>query len=114
MSLSDTIQSDATTVFVNSSDFAEAVTYVPSSGSTRSINAVVIRQTVAQVPEGGFDTPVFEVHVANSSTSGISSSEINVGADAISMPVRIGDTATNRTIVRLVDHDAGMLVLECR
>lgn len=114
MSLSDAIQDDASTVFVSTSDFAEAVTYVPSSGSTRSINAVVIRQTVAQVPEGGFDTPVFEVHVANSATLGVSSAELNVGADAISIPVRIGDTATARTIVRLIDHDAGMLVLECR
>ncbi len=116
MALSDAIESDASLVFTSTSDFAEAVTYKPRTGSTRSINAVVFRESLLGVNEDGGETvaPVFEVHVCNSSTLGISSTEIDCGGDQISFPVRDGMTASYRTITRLVTQDEGMLVLECR
>ena len=58
--------------------------------------------------------PEFEVRVANSATTGISSEELNVGGDQIKFPVRLGETATKRSVQLLSEHDAGMLVLICR
>lgn len=122
MALSDAIESDASLVFTSTSDFAEAVTYKPrlqngdTRAATRSINAVVFRESLLGVTEDGGETvsPMFEVHVCNSSTLGISSTELDCGGDKISFPVRDGMTASDRAIVRLITIDEGMLVLECR
>ena len=63
---------------------------------------------------GQVNLPSFEVHVANNSTSGISSSELNTGGDEIAFPPRDGKTATRKSVLQLVTQDHGMLVLECR
>ena len=44
MTLHDTIQADADSVFCNADDFAEPVTYYPRAGEARTINAVVLRE----------------------------------------------------------------------
>ena len=121
MTLRDAITADAATVFCNVSDFAEAVVYHPhrfvtdSLRPARTINAVVIREQVAAY-QNDVETilPVFEVHVANDATTGISSEELDTGGDQIEFPARDGQTAERRTIVRLTTQDHGMLVLECR
>lgn len=116
MSLHDLIESDAVTVFCNTSDFAEAVTYYPRGGGSRSINAVVSREQIATFgPDGGqINLPSFQVHVANSATTGISSSELNMGGDEIELPPRDGKTAVRKQIMQLLIQDHGMLVLECQ
>jgi hypothetical protein len=122
VTLRDAITDDASSVFLNTDEFAESVTYKPrlysvgDSRVNRTINAVVIRELVQVVSEDGGETvlPSFEVHVANDSTLGISSDELDTGGDKISFPVRDGMVATDRAIVRLVTQDHGMLVLECR
>lgn len=115
MTLRSTIASDAYTVFTSTDDFAESVTYRPRSGSTRAINAVVMREQIQIIGEDG-DTvaPVWQVHVANDTTYGIASTELNLGGDQISLPPRDGKTAESRTITQLLIQDNGMLVLECR
>lgn len=115
MSLHDTIQADAASVFCNPDDFAESVTYYKRNGLSRTINAVVLREAFAINPEDGDTiTPVFEVHVANSATLGIASDELNIGGDMIAFAVRVGKPVERRSITRLMTHDEGMLVLECR
>jgi len=122
MTLRDAIADDAAAVFLDTAAFAEEVTYCPrlfQQGDTRpdrTINAVVMRETMANVAEDGGATvlPVFEVHVANSATLGISSTELDTGGDQIEFAARDGMDATKRSIVRLVTQDHGMLVLECR
>lgn len=122
MTLRDLITDDAAAVFLNTDEFAESVTYYPHrySGTAlranRSISAVVFREQIQAVTQDGGDAvlPLWEVHVANDSTSGISSDEIDVGRDQIGFPPRDGQTAERRTITRLVVQDHGMLVLECR
>ena len=117
MSLHDLIESDAATVFCNTSDFAEAVTYWARGASEgRAIDAVVSREQIV-----GFDADnnqvnlaAFQVHVANSSTLGISSSELDLGGDQIAFPPRDGKTAVRKSITQLLVQDHGMLVLECR
>lgn len=115
MTLHDAIRSDAVNVFCNADDFAESVVYYKRNGLSRTISAVVVREAFAINPEDGDTiTPVFEVHVANDSTDGISSDEINIGGDMLAFAVRVGKAVERRSIVRLMQHDEGMLVLECR
>jgi hypothetical protein len=115
MTLHDTIRADATSVFCNANDFAEPVVYCPRSGSSRPIQAVVVREQLVILPEDGDNvTPIFEVHVANSSTDGIASDELNLGGDAIEFAIRVGQPVSKRFIQRLLGHDEGMLIIECR
>ena len=113
MTLRQTIIADASTVFCNTSDFAESAVYKTTTGQ-RSISVVVMRGGYEEDANTGQETPVMEVHVTNSATLGITSSELTVGVDSLLFPERIGKTATRRTITRLLGHDEGMLVLECR
>ena len=121
MTLRSQIEADVSAVFLNTGEFAETVTYYPHAyyGQTprasRSISAVVFREQIAVVGEDG-DTvlPVFEVHVENDSTVGISSDELDLGGDQIGLPPRNGKAAERKTITRLITQDHGMLVLECR
>lgn len=117
MSLHDIIETDAATVFCNTSDFAEAVAYWSrNAGTGRTINAIVAREQITAFDADGGQTnlPVWQVHVANSSTLGISSAELNLGGDQIAFPPRDGKTAERKTITQLLIQDHGMLVLECR
>lgn len=121
MSLRDVISSDAINVFCNDSDFAESVVYHPHRFVTdairlpRTITAVVIREQATSYPNDVETVlPVFEVHVANDSTYGISSDELDTGGDQLEFPPRDGKPAERRTITQLTTQDHGMLVLECR
>jgi hypothetical protein len=116
MTLHDVIQSDGVQVFCNLSDFAEEVTYVKRDGGERVVRAVVDRQSYAGVNEdgGSYVLPIFEIHVANNAENGITSEELNLGGDFFLFADRIGREVDRRSITRLVSHDEGMLVLECR
>ena len=117
MSLHALIESDATTVFCNTSDFAESVTYwARGSSSGRAINAVVSREQIV-----GFDADnnqtnlaAWQIHVANDATDGIAGTELNLGGDQIAFPPRDGQAAVRKSITQLLIQDHGMLVLECR
>ena len=115
MTLKDTIQADALSVFTNVDEFAESVVYVKRSGAMRTINAVVFREATASSDQsGGVSVPFFEVHVANNAASGISSTEIDLGGDKICMDVRNGKCESNRAITAIMMQDEGMLVLQCQ
>lgn len=115
MTLKQQIQADSTTVFLNTNDFAESVAYLGYNAVTkRTINAVVFREALSGNEEsGGTVTPIFEVHVANNATTGISSTEINLGGDTIDIAARDGMTPQSRRIVAIVTQDEAMLVLQC-
>jgi len=122
MTLREAIENDAQSVFLNTDEFAETVTYYPrifsggDSRTSRSIKAVVFRESMVNVTEDGGTTllPMFEVHVKNDATLGISSTELDTGGDQLEFGARDGMSATKRTITRVVTQDHGMLVLECR
>lgn len=120
MSLADRIASDAVNVFLNDQHFAETVTYYPHRFHTaavrdpRSIKAVVIRNQVAVFNPDEQILTEFEVRVANDSTLGISSAELDTGGDKIELAAKIGDTPAKRSIQYMTEHDEGMLVLICR
>lgn len=122
MTLKQSIADDAVTVFCNSSEFAETVTYYPyqypgdAARDPRSIVAVVIREQLSSFGEDGSEAvlPVYQVHVANDSTNGIAGDELDLGGDQIALPPRDGETAERKSITQLLTQDNGMLVLECR
>lgn len=115
MSLHDQIQADSLKVFCRLSDFAEQVVYYPRVGAARVISAIVVREPLSVLPEDGDNVlPNSTIYVANDAEDGISSEELNLGGDALEFATRNGKTPTRRTIVRLTEHDEGMLALECR
>lgn len=119
MTLREVLLADAAAVFTATDDFAESVTYYAKQyyGAAvpipRVINAVVVREQITSLDEGTV-SPVWQVHVANDNTLGISSAELDLGGDQIELPPRDGKSAERRTITQLLIQDYGMLVLECR
>jgi hypothetical protein len=57
---------------------------------------------------------LMQVRVANQATTGISSSEIDLGGDELAIPIRVGESPERRSILRILEHDEGMMLLECR
>ncbi len=96
-------------------EFGEPVTYMPSGAGVREIVAIVDREAPAEL-EGmpGAHATRTLVHVANDSTLGISSSEVNVSQDKIQLSVRIDETDKQKLIVKIIEQDAGMMLLEVR
>jgi len=92
--------------------FAEPVTYWPRGGGSRSINAIVDREPSEKLegmPHGY--SPRLVLWVANDSTIGISSSEIDTGGDLIELPMRIGQVAEKFSMVKIGSQDVGMIML---
>lgn len=87
---------------------AEAVTYMPRSGDSRRINAVVTRPGPEQMAaiEGG-SRPQFELLVKNTATGGIASDELDTGGDKIEVAPREGAKPVTMRLIELLDHDAG-------
>jgi len=80
-----------------------------------AINAIVNRRQPAGIggaPKG--NAPLAEIAVDNDSVTGIASSEIDLGKDLINLPVRIGETAQDRRITKILSMDSGMMRLEVR
>jgi hypothetical protein len=115
VTLHDTIIEDAKKVFANPQDFAESVVYYKRNGRSRKINAVVERDDSLQLQEASdLVTPVFKVRAPNDEVEGIASNELDLGGDQIGLSPRVGEPVERRSIVRLIEHDEGIMVLECR
>lgn len=83
------------------------------SSVSRQILALVNRQPIAKLegaPHG--HSPRLVIEVANSSVSGISSGEINVGRDKVELVVALNETPQELRITEILSHDAGMMRLE--
>lgn len=113
MTLRSAIETDAA-LFVSQNDFGEEVVYRPRQRSERTISATVFRQIAEALDDENRSTVVFEVHVANSLTIGISANELDIGGDQIDLADRVGRTPRPRAIVQIIESDEGMLVLQCR
>jgi len=113
MSLHDLIEDDAS-LFVSTSDFGETVVYRTRSGTARSISAVVFRQVAEAIEDESRSLTVFEVHVINSTSTGISPTEIDLGGDTLDLADRVGKTARPRSIIQITEQDEGMVVLQCQ
>ncbi len=102
-------------------DFGESIVYKPRptqavpSPAPRTITAIVDREPPAFLLEAnGLAVPTVHIIVRNSATMGISSDEIDTGGDQVDVALRLGQAATTKRIVRIVQQDAGILRLEVR
>lgn len=94
-------------------EFGEDITYHPSGGSDRAIQAIVTRLGPANLeglPIGRAER--LEIEVLNDTVFGIACSELNTGGDYVTLAARLGAAADRRRIVRLLSQDAEMIRLE--
>jgi len=92
----------------------ESVIYTPTGGgSARTITALIERQE-AEVSATGRGTQVpIRVQVANDSTSGITTNEVVVNGDTLTLAVRPGETAQALLISAVLETTAAMLTVMC-
>jgi len=116
MTLRDSIKADATTVFLQTDEFAETVEYRPRNGGKRSIIALVDREPPSfWDAAGNVVTPTIVIHVANSCTKGISAKEVDTGGDSVVVSVRQnGVPPATLSIMQLTYQDDGILKLALR
>ena len=90
----------------------DRVTYIPRSGSSRQIYAVITRNQAKQPPgiDGG-NLPAFEVLVENDSVRGIASDSIDTGGDKIELGKRVFNKPVIIRLTELLNHDAGMCLI---
>jgi len=86
--------------------FGESISYFPADGGAeRPITAIVKRFETDDAVE-------IEIDAANDALTGITSAEIDTGGDKIALPVRIGETAQQRSIVGIKHMCASSMKLE--
>ena len=113
MSLKTQLPTDVMNVFLATNAFAEAISYIKASGASRSINAIIERDSYGVLREMvGVERPSFRVIVANHATSGILPGELNTATDRLTFPDVEGGTVTTYKIDRILDQDPGALSLE--
>ena len=117
-----TIQSDSTAEICDSLEgtdsvfldaFGESIVYKPAGGGEREIVAIVDRNpNINNAPHG--ISLAMSITIANNSTTGISSSEVDTGGDKVTLAVREGETAQDRLIKSITSQDCNMMTLEIR
>lgn len=113
--LDDALRRDAVQ-FANSDVFAEPIVYVKPNGTTRNINAIVIRgvpDTLPGVPQSLLGR-IVGVWVANSTTRGVAESELLLRQDKLRVPKYDGAGTEDLPITAKVNIDAGMMELRLR
>jgi hypothetical protein len=120
--INDIFAADVAAVHGASGEFAEAVTYTPSSPTgdnpTRTIYPIIQRDPPAPMNAAAdYITPKMIFTIPNDQTTGISSATMDVGGDTITVAYRPGTTAEPWKI-RLPSGpgsmDAAMLTFELR
>jgi len=91
----------------------ESITYRPTGGAARTIEAVVDRQLPTALP--GSPAPVrthrWEVTLVNDSSVGIAMSSLNLQLDKLDVADRVGATAAARSILAILEQDPEWLKL---
>ena len=93
--------------------FGESITYKPRAGGSRSITGMVDRtdrSVFGELDRGSATT--LTITVPNNVTTGILSTEINLGGDAITVADRHGGTARDRRIVRIAETNGSSVTFE--
>ena len=91
--------------------FGESIEYVPRSGGSRSILAIVEREPPAVMDAAGNAVvPQFVVRVYNSCRSGISSQEMDTGGDQVRFVRRIGEVIPETySVGQILSQSGGVL-----
>ena len=99
---------DAKFAFLNSSEFAEVITYTPYGGSAKFINSIIVRE---RLESKGPDHTISlnrgaEIYIANDAALGVTS--INKNNDKVSLPLQVGRSPVIWTVVEILQHDDAM------
>lgn len=111
MTLKDSMRSDMTSVFLNTDEFSELITYKPRGGGSRQIKAIIDREPRAvYASTESVILSTFRIMVRNSCTLGITGDEIDTGGDVIRLKADTSDTEyRDCSIVKVTYQDLGML-----
>ena len=109
MGLLDQVLLDDRLAFQDTDVFGESVTYKKKGGTTRTIKAVVNRNLPPMLDPQGVLRYVLLVSIPNSSTYGISSTELDTGADKIAVAYRQGGDTQDYLLGTPEAQDAGQL-----
>jgi len=120
--MADTLQEQLAedgAVFLNTSEFAEAITYrqytAPATFTNKTINAQVFRGVqVDAVRLGGqaLDAKIVEIQIAKDTTLGIAT--VKPGLDRVRLKNKLSDSGDYEfQVVQLLEHDPGIWRLEC-
>ena len=108
--LDDILSDDAALAFCDTDSFGESVVFTPrSTGTARTIKALVTRHPPEAVGRNGVKLPRMEVSVRNHATLGILLTSLNTGGDVLSVAYRKGGTAEEFLVQQPHSQDSGML-----
>ena len=107
--------SDMANTILNTSEFAESITYIDKSGVEKTINAIVDRDRLGIGQEGGdFTGKEIEILIANDTTNGMTTINTGeTGEDTVKVPEFIGQTAIVWRVEEIVRHDDTSWLLRC-
>jgi hypothetical protein len=94
--------------------YGEPITYIPRSGASRTINAIINRNPLEVYDAAGGTVVLYpmSIRVYADSLSGISPAELNTGGDEVQLMERVDDTtSTRKTIMVLQSQANGVLTL---
>lgn len=91
--------------------FGESLEYVPRSGGSRTMTAIIEREPPAVMDAAGNAVvPQFIVRVYNSCRSGISSQEMDTGGDQVRFARRIGEVIPETySVGQIISQSGGVL-----
>lgn len=105
MTFQDQTLNDAKDCLMNTDEFAEEVVYTPYGGSAKTVDAIVVREQIQKNEQalGQIGERVFELYILNDATLGVTS--VKKGQDIVSLPVLIGGSSVNFSVVDIISKD---------
>ena len=93
--------------------FGEPVVYNFRAGGSRSIVAIIEREPPGFYDAGGnLVLPSYVVRILDDGTDGVLVSEIDTGGDTIELAAKVDDDSnTEKTVMRMLRQDTGVIVL---
>lgn len=113
MTLKASIKSDVVSIFLVTDDFAESVVYHLKGGGTRSIKAIVDRNSFEIYNAAGeVSLATYSVILHNNCKTGVLAKEVNNGGDKVEFITDFGEAIPEKmTVLKLVAQDEGTITL---
>ena len=115
MTFAAKVLQDMQDTFLNTAEFAEAVTYIPSGGEPVTIYAVVERAPINPIIDRGQGYSALNTHIwiSRDSTPGIGIGTVKERFDKVALKAKLTDVSDTTFIVKkMFDHDMGGWHLE--
>lgn len=114
MTLKSQMLTDASSVFLNSDEFAENIQYQPYGGSVRNIRAIIVNE--GKEPRGEDVSRTFEevmeIFVSKDSTQGVGT--VTAGYDIVWLPASVPGRTNRYYVSAIKSVDTGMWHLELK